>query len=92
MYDDWKLSKWIEEHPADLFNLMQSEINLSFYLTKLIEYFIFLFAIWRSTRVSNQKLTQQLKKVEMEQGDLDVLQRDHQINASIHTLRINFFN
>lgn len=27
MYDDWKLSKWIEEHPADLFNLMQSEIN-----------------------------------------------------------------
>ncbi len=22
IYDDWKLSKWIEEHPADLFKLM----------------------------------------------------------------------
>jgi len=25
-YDDFKLSEWVEEHPADLFHLMQSEI------------------------------------------------------------------
>ena len=25
-YDDYSLSKWVEEHPADLFHLMQSEI------------------------------------------------------------------
>lgn len=25
-YDDQKLSKWIEEHPSDLFHLIQSEI------------------------------------------------------------------
>ena len=26
-YDDQKLSKWIEEHPSDLFHLIQSEIQ-----------------------------------------------------------------
>ena len=55
-YDDYALSKWIEEHPSDLFHLMQSSVQWSFYFTKVIEYFIFCFAIWRSKRVVNKKL------------------------------------
>jgi len=26
IYDDFSLAKWIEEHPGDLFHLMQSDI------------------------------------------------------------------
>lgn len=52
-YDDYKLSSWIEEHPGDLFHLLQSDIQWTFYFTKMIEYAIFLFAIWRSKSVAN---------------------------------------
>jgi len=55
-YDDFKLSEWIEEHPGDLFHLLQSDIQWTFYITKMIEYSIFLFAIWRSKRVANKKI------------------------------------
>ena len=67
-YDDQKLSKWIEEHPSDLFHLIQSEIQWQFYFTKIVEYFIFIFAIWRSRRVSNKKLQEQLSKIEDEKS------------------------
>ena len=55
-YDDYKMSRWIEEHPADLFHLMQANIQWSFYFTKLLEYLIFLAAILRSKYVNNKKL------------------------------------
>ena len=63
-YDDFKLSEWIEEHPADLFHLLQSEIQYSFYITRLIEYSIFVFAIWRSKRVANKKFNEDIDKIE----------------------------
>ena len=59
-YDDFSMSKWIQEHPADLFHLMQSQIQWTFYLTKTIEYLIFCFAIWRSKRVNNKKHVERL--------------------------------
>ena len=63
-YDDYKLSEWVQEHPADLFHLMQSDIQWTFYFTRFIEYCIFLFAIWRSKRVANKKLQEDISKIE----------------------------
>mmetsp|Transcript_13184 Transcript_13184/g.20536 ORF Transcript_13184/g.20536 Transcript_13184/m.20536 type:complete len:131 (+) Transcript_13184:1325-1717(+) len=63
-YDDYSLSKWVEEHPADLFHLMQSEIQWTFYATKMVEFFVFAFGVWRSKRVCQKKLDEQQEKLE----------------------------
>jgi hypothetical protein len=55
-YDDMKMSEWLQEHPADLFHLMQSNIQWTFYATKMVEYALFIFAVWRSQRVNAKKL------------------------------------
>lgn len=67
-YDDYALSKWVQEHPGDLFHLMQSNIQWTFYFTKFLEYCIFLFAIWRSKRVNNKKLNEELTKISESEG------------------------
>ena len=63
-YDDYKLSEWVQEHPADLFHLMQSDIQWTFYMTRSLEYLLFLFALWRSKRVANKKLVEDTAKIE----------------------------
>ena len=91
-YEDFKLSEWIQEHPADLFHLIQSNIQWTFYLTKGIEYLIFAFAIWRSLRVNRKKWQEQSEKVEDDQTQ-DKKAQDLQmsITNNVFKLRDQFF-
>ena len=92
-YDDYALSKWVEEHPADLFHLMQSNVQWTFYLTKFIEFLIFAFALWRSKRVTNKKLDEKVEEIESNQAESEktnALAMD--INNNIHSIRLQFFN
>ena len=63
-YDDYALSAWVEEHPNDLFHLFNSNIQWTFYATKFVEYIIFVFALWRSCRVTNHKLNDSLEQID----------------------------
>lgn len=92
-YDDYKLSKWIEEHPSDLFNLINSNIQWTFYATKGVEYLIFLFALWRSKRVNNQKLNESLNKISENEGtEKKQLELQANISNNIFKIRDSFFN
>mmetsp|Transcript_24215 Transcript_24215/g.37302 ORF Transcript_24215/g.37302 Transcript_24215/m.37302 type:complete len:246 (-) Transcript_24215:20-757(-) len=91
-YDDYSLTKWIEEHPADLFHLMQSDIQWTFYVTKFIEFGIFSFAVWRSLRVNRKNLNEQTDSLEADQAtDKRELEVAATINNSIFDLREMFF-
>jgi hypothetical protein len=91
-YDDYSLSNWIEEHPADLFHLIQSNVQWSFYFTKSVEYAIFCFAIWRSRRVCNNKLREELTKIEDDAAsDRKVIETQISINTNIHHIRLTFY-
>lgn len=91
-YDDYALSQWIEEHPQDLFHLIQSNVQWSFYFTKAVEYSIFCFAIWRSKRVSNKKLNEEITKIEDDAAsDRKVLETQMSINNNIHEIRNKFY-
>lgn len=92
-YDDYKLSEWISEHPADLFHLLKSDIQWTFYFTRSIEYAIFCFAIWRSKRVANKKLDEETNKIEDDMAG-DQKQNDMAITIqnNINSVRISFFN
>lgn len=92
-YDDYKLSEWVQEHPADLFHLMQSDIQWTFYMTRSLEYCLFLFALWRSKRVANKKLVEDVGRIEENQaGDPKQNQTAINMNQNINKLRIDFFN
>ena len=87
-YDDYALSKWVEEHPADLFHLMQSNVQWTFYFTKFIEFLLFAFAVWRSKRVNNKKLNEKVEEIEANQAGSEktnALQMD--ISNNIHVIR-----
>ena len=43
---------------------MQSDIQWTFYITKLVEWIIFSFAIWRSLRVCNKKFNEAQTQIE----------------------------
>ena len=92
-YDDYALSKWISEHPSDLFHLMQSSVQWTFYLTKGVEYAIFCFALWRSKRVNNKKLQESLDKIGEEQGtEVKALEFQASMSNNIFRIRDQFFN
>lgn len=91
-YDDYALSAWIEAHPSDLFHLFNSSIQWTFYATKLVEYCIFLFALWRSNRVSNNKLNESLTQIEDDQAsEQRELELQSTISTSIYNIRKGFF-
>jgi hypothetical protein len=91
-YDDYALSRWIEEHPSDLFHLFNSNIQWTFYFTKFIEYCIFLFALWRSNRVSSKKLNESLSQIEDDQAsEQRELELQTNISTSIFAIRKGFF-
>mmetsp|Transcript_1820 Transcript_1820/g.3194 ORF Transcript_1820/g.3194 Transcript_1820/m.3194 type:complete len:246 (-) Transcript_1820:11-748(-) len=91
-YDDYKLGEWMEAHPADLFHLMQSSIQWTFYMTKMAEYALFAFATWRSLRVNRQKLVQEELAREADQAaDPRQLSQRAEIDQNLHRLREQFF-
>lgn len=92
-YDDYALSKHVEQHPNDLFHLFTSNIQWTFYATKLVEYLIFLFALWRSRRVNNQKLAASMEEIENNAaGEQKELELQETISTSIFKIRAAFFN
>ena len=92
-YDDYAMSQWIHSHPSDFFHLMQSGVQWTFYLTKFCEFLIFSFAIWRSKRVSNNKLNESIQKIEDDKASSERTAEMHITTSSnIHSIRIQFFN
>ena len=59
----------------------------------MIEYSIFLFAIWRSKRVANKKIQQTETEIEDDMSsDRKQLDMHYEIQSNIHKLRLQFFN
>ena len=92
-YEDYALSNWIREHPADLFHLIQSNIQWTFYATRMFEFAIFSFAIWRSKRVNNKKYLESMQKIEDDQGtELKQLELQSTFSSNIYHLTNQFYN
>jgi hypothetical protein len=57
-----------------------------------VEYAIFCFAIWRSRRVNNKKLNEEITKIEDDAAsDRKVLETQMSINNNIHEIRNKFY-
>ena len=62
-------------------------------MTKFIEFCVFSFAIWRSKRVTNNKLGEKVEEIESNQaGSLKTNQMQIDITNNIHSIRLQFFN
>lgn len=76
-----------------MFHLISSSIQSKFYITRLIEFSIFCFAVWRSKRVNHKKLNESMQKIEEnEGGDQKELEIQSVANSNIHKIRDQFFS
>lgn len=59
----------------------------------MVEYAIFLFAVWRSKRVANKKIKETEVQIEEDMStDRKQLDMHYEIQSSIHKIRLQFFN